>query len=150
MASELKNQLNAAVKAAMKGGEKSRLGTLRLIMAAIKQYEVDNRAELDDPTTIDILTRMSKQRRESIAQFDAGGRQDLADKEREELAIIAEYLPQQLTSAEISQHVESAVRDSGAAGMRDMGKVMALLNQHLKGRADMAAVSALVKSRLAG
>ncbi len=150
MASELKDRLNTAVKAAMKGGEKSRLGALRLIMAAIKQFEVDNRVELDDQTTIDILTRMTKQRRESITQFDAGGRADLADKERAELAIIAEFLPQPLSAAEITQHVETALRDSGAAGMRDMGKVMALLNPHLKGRADMAAVSAEVKARLTG
>lgn len=140
----------AEIKAAMKAGEKERLGALRLASAAFKQFEVDNRAEVDDERAIELLTRMGKQRRESIAQYEAAGRTDLVDKERFELDIIAEFLPAQLDEAGIEAAVEAAIAESSAAGMRDMGKVMGLLNARLKGRADMAAVSARVKARLAG
>ena len=148
MATQFKTALNEAIKAAMKAGDKRRLGALRLILAAVKQYEVDQRAEVDDGVAIDVLTRMAKQRRESLAQYESAGREDLAAQERFELEIIAGYLPQPLTAEEIVRHIDAAVATSGASGMRDMGKVMALLNKDLKGRADMAAVSSQVKARL--
>ncbi len=134
----------------MKAGEKDRLAALRLISAAFKQFEVDQRAEVDDERAVELLTRMAKQRRESIEQYDSAGRDELADKERFELDIIATYLPAQLDAAELEAHVAAAIASTGASGMRDMGKVMGVLNGELKGRADMAAVSALVKARLAG
>lgn len=134
----------------MKAGEKDRLAALRLISAAFKQFEVDQRAEVDDERAVELLTRMAKQRRESIEQYDSAGRDELADKERFELDIIATYLPAQLDAAELEAHVAAAIASTGASGMRDMGKVMGVLNGELKGRADMAAVSALVKASLAG
>lgn len=150
MASQLKEQINDAVKTAMKAGDKARLGTLRLIMAAIKQYEVDNRVALDDDTTIDVLNRMAKQRRESISQFEVAGRTDLVEQEKFELGIITSYLPQALTADEVAQSIDEAIASLGAVGIRDMGKVMGLLSKQLKGRADMAAVSAEIKKRLGG
>jgi len=146
----IKDRLAADIKAAMKAGEKGKLGALRLIAAAIKQFEVDNRSDVDDERAIEILTRMGKQRRESISQFDGAGRDDLAAQERFELDLIAGYLPAQLDSAAIEQHVDAAIAAAGAASPRDMGKVMAVLNAELKGRADMGAVSSLVKARLSG
>lgn len=140
----------ADIKVAMKAGEKDKLAALRLISAAVKQYEVDHRSVADDTQAIELLTRMGKQRRESIAQFEAAGRDDLVAKEQFELALITDYLPAQLDSAAIEAHVIAAIESTGAAGMRDMGKVMAVLNSELKGRADMAAVSGLVKARLSG
>ncbi len=134
----------------MKAGEKDRLAALRLISAAFKQFEVDQRAEVDDERAVELLTRMAKQRRESIEQYDSAGRDELADKERFELDIINAYLPEQLDTAELEAHVAAAIERTGASGMRDMGKVMGVLNGELKGRADMAAVSAMVKARLAG
>lgn len=145
-----KQRLSDDVKHALKSGEKARLGGLRLIAAAVKQFEVDKRIELDDVAAIDLLTRMAKQRRESIAQFQAAARDDLVAQEQLELDLITAYLPQPLSAADIELAIDAAVSESGAAGMRDMGKVMGLLNTRLKGRADMAAVSALVKARLAG
>ncbi|MCP5201686.1 MAG: GatB/YqeY domain-containing protein [Gammaproteobacteria bacterium] len=140
----------ADIKTAMKAGEKDRLAALRLVSAAFKQFEVDNRAEVDDERAVELLTRMGKQRRESIAQYDGAGRGDLADKERFELDIINGFLPEQLDEAAIDAAVAEAIANSGASGMRDMGKVMGLLNASLKGRADMSQVSARVKARLAG
>lgn len=134
----------------MKAGEKDRLAALRLIAAAFKQFEVDERAEVDDERAIELLTRMAKQRRESIEQYSSAGREELAAKERFELDIINAYLPAQLDAAELEAHVAAAIAATGASGMRDMGKVMGVLNGELKGRADMAAVSAMVKARLAG
>jgi len=134
----------------MKAGEKNRLATLRLIAAAFKQFEVDERAEVDDERAIELLTRMAKQRRESIEQYSSAGREELAAQERFELDIINAYLPAQLDAAELEAHVAAAIASTGASGMRDMGKVMGVLNGELKGRADMAAVSAMVKTRLAG
>lgn len=134
----------------MKAGEKDRLAALRLISAAFKQFEVDQRAEVDDERAVELLTRMAKQRRESIEQYDSAGRDELADKERFELDIINAYLPEQLDTAALEAHVAAAIERTGASGMRDMGKVMGVLNGELKGRADMAAVSAMVKARLAG
>jgi uncharacterized protein len=141
MSVQFKTDLNAAIKTALKGGDKPRLGALRLILAAVKQYEIDERV-------LDVLTRMAKQRRESLAQYESAGRADLAAQERFELDIIQSYLPQPLSLEEIASHVEAAVAATGASGVRDMGKVMALLNKDLKGRADMAAVSSQVKARL--
>ena len=134
----------------MKAGEKNRLATLRLIAAAFKQFEVDERAEVDDERAVELLTRMAKQRRESIEQYSSAGREELAAQERFELDIINAYLPAQLDAAELEAHVAAAIASTGASGMRDMGKVMGVLNGELKGRADMAAVSAMVKTRLAG
>ena len=148
MASSVKDRLGNDVKAAMKASDKVRLGTLRLILAAIKQYEVDERRDADDAICTDLLTKMAKQRRESIAQYTQGGRQALADREETELGIIAEYLPAQLSEAEIAAAVDAAIASTGAAGPKDMGKVMGRLGGELKGRADMAAVSALVRTRL--
>ena len=150
MSESFKERLNEDVKTALRAGEKSKLGALRLIAAAIKQFEVDRRIALDDQAGLELLTKMAKQRRESITQFQAAGRDDLVAQEQFELDLILGYLPQPLSAAEIEQHVASAIEVSGATGVRDMGKVMAVLNTQVKGRADMAAVSALVKARLAG
>lgn len=150
MSGTIKDRLTADIKAAMKAGDKSKLGALRLIAAAIKQFEVDNRSAVDDERAVEILTRMGKQRRESISQFDSAGRDDLATQERFELELIAGYLPAQLDSAAVEQHVDAAIAAAGAASLRDMGKVMAVLNAELKGRADMGVVSSLVKARLSG
>ncbi|MCU7960952.1 MAG: GatB/YqeY domain-containing protein [gamma proteobacterium symbiont of Bathyaustriella thionipta] len=144
----MKQRIISDMKAAMKAGEKPRLGTIRLITAAIKQVEVDERRELSDDDILAILNRMVKQRRDSISQYEKADRQDLADQEIFELDLIQTYLPAQLSEAEIKQAVENAVKDSGAASMRDMGKVMGLLNASLQGRADMSKVSGLVKQAL--
>ena len=150
MDATFKERLNEDVKAALRAGEKDKLGALRLILAAVKQFEVDKRVPLDDGTAVDVLTKMAKQRRESLAQFEAAGRNDLASKEQFELDLITGYLPAPFTDAEIEQQVDAAIATCGAAGMRDMGKVMGILNAGLKGRADMANVSARVKARLSG
>lgn len=148
--SELRTRINEAVKTAMKAGEKARLGVLRLITAALKQREVDERIELGDDDVIATLSKMLKQRRESIAQYEQANRQDLADQERVEIEIISEFLPQPLTPAEVDQLIERAIRDAGANSVRDMGKVMASLKPQIQGRADPAAVSTRVKERLSG
>ena len=138
------------MKAAMRAREPARLSAIRLILAAIKQKEVDERIELTDADVLSILEKMIKQRRESIAQFEGAGRADLADAEKFELGILSGYLPQQASTSEIEQEVAKAVAESGASVIKDMGKVMALLKARLSGRADMAKVSALVKGRLSG
>ena len=148
--SALKTQINAAMKDAMRAKEKERLGTIRLILAEIKRIEVDERIELDDTRVLATLDKMSKQRRDSITQFDEAGRTDLADSERQELEVIKTFLPQPLTTDEIKALLEDAVTSTGAAGMQDMGKLMAELKPALQGRADMGEVSKLVKARLAG
>ena len=148
MSTLFKERLNDDIKVALKASEKDKLRALRLILAGVKQFEVDNRAELDDEESIALLTKMAKQRRESITQFDAAGRDDLVATERFELDLIIGYLPQQLTDAEIDLAIESALSSTDATSMRDMGKVMGRLNDELKGQADMGAVSAKVKSRL--
>lgn len=148
--SALKAQINAAMKDAMRAKEKERLGTIRLILAEIKRIEVDERIELDDARVLATLDKMSKQRRDSITQFDEAGRTDLADSERQELEVIKTFLPQPLTTDEIKALLEDAVTSTGAAGMQDMGKLMAELKPALQGRADMGEVSKLVKARLAG
>ncbi len=146
--SEIKTAVLADIKACMKSGDKARLGVLRLISSAVKQREVDERVDTDDAAMISILDKMAKQRRESIEQFTTAGRADLADAEKAELEIIKAYLPEQLSEAEINQAIDKAVTDSGASSIRDMGKVMGILKPELQGKADMAAVSSLVKSRL--
>lgn len=134
----------------MRARDAARLSTLRLLAAALKQKEVDERVELGDAEVLAILEKMIKQRRESIAQFEKAARQDLADKEKDEIAVLEAYLPQRLSDAEIQKEIDSAVSATGASGVKDMGKVMALLKPRLAGRADIGAVSALVKSRLSG
>ncbi len=145
----LKTQLTDDMKAAMKGGDKARLGVIRLVNAAIKQKEVDKRIELDDAQVLAVLEKMVKQRRDSISQYDAAGRQDLADIERAELAVIETYLPAKLDAAAIQAAIEAAVAETGAASPSDMGKRMAVLKPRLAGQADMGEVSKLVKLRLA-
>lgn len=145
----LKSRITDDMKTAMKARDAVRLSAIRLLMAAIKQKEVDERIELDDAAIVAVVDKMLKQRRDSVTQYEAGGRQDLADQEKAEMAVLADYLPQQLSVAEINALIEAAVESSGAAGMQDMGKVMALLRPQLAGRADMAAVSTLIKARLA-
>lgn len=146
----LKQRLDEDVKAAMRARDRDRLGTLRLMTAAIKQREVDERITLDDAQVLAVIDKMVKQRRESIAQFDAAGRTDLADKERFELAILQEFLPAALGEAEIDQLIGEALAASGAQSARDMGAVMAQLRPKVQGRADMADVSRRVKARLGG
>ena len=146
----LKTQLTDDMKTAMKGGDKARLGVIRLILAAIKQREVDERIELDDPQVLAVLEKMVKQRRDSISQYDAANRQHLADIERAEMAVIETYLPAKLDAAAIQAAIEAAVAETGASGPADMGKLMAVLKPKLAGQADMGEVSKLVKQRLAG
>jgi len=138
------------MKSAMRAKDSARLSAIRLILAAIKQKEVDERIELTDADVVSILEKMIKQRRESIVQFEKAARADLADAEKFELGVLGGYLPQQLGDAEIQKEINAAVTESGASGMKDMGKVMALLKPRLAGRADMGKVSSLVKYRLSG
>jgi hypothetical protein len=145
----LKDQLKDQQKLAMLAKDKARLGAIRLLMAEIKQREVDSRIELNDEDILAVVTKMVKQRRDSISQFEAAGRQDLADKESAEIVVLQEFLPQQLTADEIAALIEQAITESGAAVMADMGKVMAVLKPKIQGRADVGAVSAQVKTRLA-
>ena len=145
----LKDQLKDQQKLAMLARDKTRLGAIRLLMAEIKQREVDSRIELNDEDILAVVTKMVKQRRDSISQFEAAGRQDLADKESAEILVLQEFLPQQLTADEIAALIEQAITESGAAVMADMGKVMAVLKPKIQGRADVGAVSAQVKTRLA-
>jgi len=144
----LKDKILGDVKDAMKAGEKDRLKVLRLITAAIKQVEVDERVDLDDPAVLGILTKMVKQRRDSITQFQQGKRQDLADIEQAEIEIIADYLPAQLSDAELDALIEDAISTTGAESIRDMGKVMGIVKAKAQGRADMGAVGGKVKARL--
>ncbi|WP_309265640.1 GatB/YqeY domain-containing protein [Aeromonas salmonicida] len=145
----LKDQLKDQQKLAMLARDKARLGAIRLLMAEIKQREVDSRIELNDEDILAVVTKMVKQRRDSISQFEAAGRQDLADKESAEIVVLQEFLPQQLTADKIAALIEQAITESGAAVMADMGKVMAVLKPKIQGRADVGAVSAQVKTRLA-
>ncbi|MBT3048686.1 MAG: GatB/YqeY domain-containing protein [Candidatus Thiodiazotropha sp.] len=144
----LKAQILDDVKQAMKAKQKERLGTLRLITAAIKQREVDERCELDDTQVLAILEKMIKQRRDSIKQYEDAGRQELADQEKSEIAIIEAYMPAGLGEDEIAALIEGAIAETGASGMKDMGKVMGLLKPQMQGRADMGKVSGLVKQKL--
>jgi uncharacterized protein len=146
----LKERIEEDMKAAMRARDSARLSAVRLLLAAIKQREIDDRVELDDAAALGVIEKMIKQRRESIVQYDKAGRSDLADVEKFELAVLAAYLPQQLGHAEIEQAVAAALAESGAASVKDMGKAMALLKSRLAGRADMGQVSALVRARLGG
>ncbi|HEX5628651.1 MAG TPA: GatB/YqeY domain-containing protein [Usitatibacteraceae bacterium] len=146
----LRDRVNEDVKAAMKAREAERLGTLRLLTAAMKQREVDERIVLDDAGVVAVIEKMLKQRRDSVAQYEQAGRQDLADAEKREMAILGAYLPQQLAEAEIAAIVAEAVAAAGAKAPSDMGKVMAIVKPKVAGRADMGRVSALVKASLAG
>ena len=146
----LKARITDDMKAAMRAKETARLGTIRLLLAAIKQKEVDERAELDDAAIGSIVEKLIKQRKDSISQFQAAGRADLVEAEQGELAVLQAYLPEQLSAAEVDAAVAAAIAESGAAGPKDMGKVMGLLKPRLAGRADMGQVSALIKARLAG
>jgi uncharacterized protein YqeY len=145
----LKERLIEDMKAAMKGGDKNRLGVIRLINAAIKQREVDERITLDDSQVLAAIEKMLKQRRDSIAQFRAAGREDLATIEEFEVGVIQTYQPEQLSAAEIEAIVVKAVADSGASSAKDMGKVVGLIKPQVAGRADMGQISALVKAKLA-
>ena len=136
------------MKTAMKGGDKARLGVVRLILAALKQVEVDERVELDDARIISILDKMLKQRRESASQYESAGRQDLLDQEVYEIGVLQTYLPAALTDAELEQLITEAVACSGATSMQDMGKVMALLKPKVQGRTDMGALSGKIKAKL--
>jgi uncharacterized protein YqeY len=146
----LKAQLTEDMKAAMRAKESARLATVRLILAEIKRKEVDEQIELDDAQTLAIVEKMIKQRKDSITQFEAGGRADLADIEKAELAILSTYMPAGLSDEEIAAEVAAAVASTGAAGPQDMGKVMGVLKPKLAGRADMTVVSGLVKKALTG
>ena len=148
MADTLKDQLTADMKEAMRAKEKERLGTIRLVLAAIKQREVDERIELDDTQVLAVLDKMVKQRRDSIKQYTDAGRDELAAKEESEIAVIQAYLPAALSDEEIDAMIEEAITSTGAAGMQDMGKVMGQLKPKLQGRADMGQVSGKIKARL--
>ncbi len=144
----LKTRIQSDVKAAMKAADRERLKVLRMLQAAIKQIEVDERREIDDPDVLGVLTKMVKQRRDSVSQFTEGGRKDLADAELAEIAVLEEYLPEPLSETELDELIDRAIDETGATGMRDMGKVMGIVKDRVQGRADMGAVSGRVKSRL--
>jgi uncharacterized protein YqeY len=146
----LKTRITEDMKAAMKARESARLGAIRLLLAAIKQKEVDERGELDDAAVIAVIEKLTKQRKDSVAQYEAAGRQELADAEEFEIAVLAAYLPEKMSAADTAAAVAAAVAETGAAGPADMGKVMAVLKPRLAGKADMAEVSKLVKAALAG
>lgn len=150
MAEGLKERIQADVKDAMRARDKERLATLRMITAGLQQKEVDDRVELDDAAVLALLDKMAKQRRESIEQYEQGGRDELAQRERAELAVIESYLPQPLSDAELDALVTEAITATGAAAMADMGRVMGELKPRVQGRADMGEVSARVKARLGG
>ena len=144
----LKEQITQDMKSAMKAGDKDRLKVVRLVLAALKQVEIDSRKELDDATAFSVLNKMVKQRRDSVEQFDKGGREDLSAIERGEIAILETYLPSQLSADELATLVDEVIRETGAASIRDMGKVMAQIKAKAAGRIDMGAVSATIKDRL--
>ncbi len=146
----LKTRITEDMKAAMKARESARLGAIRLLLAAIKQKEVYERGELDDAAVVAVIEKLTKQRKDSVAQYEAAGRQELADAEEFEIAVLAAYLPEKMSAADTAAAVAAAVAETGAAGPADMGKVMAVLKPRLAGKADMAEVSKLVKAALAG
>jgi hypothetical protein len=145
----LKTQLTDDMKTAMKGGDKDRLGVIRLINAGIKQREVDERIMLDDAQVLSVLEKMLKQRRDSVSQFEAAGRTDLADKEKFEIGVIQHYMPAQMTAEEVDSAIAAAIAESGAASPKDMGKVMSIVKPKMAGRTDMGKLSELVKTKLA-
>jgi hypothetical protein len=144
----LKERVQDDMKAAMRAKDAARLSAIRLLLAALTQKEVDERLQLADADVLAIIEKMVKQRRESIAQFEKAARQDLADQEKFEIGVLTAYLPQQMGEAEVAQAIAAAVSEAGASGVKDMGKVMALLKPRLAGRADMGKVSGLVKAKL--
>jgi uncharacterized protein YqeY len=146
----LKERITEDMKAAMRSGEKERLGLIRMITSAIKQREVDERIALDDAQVLSVLEKMIKQRKESLVMFQAGNRQDLVDKEAAEITLLQGYLPSQLSDAEIDALIKEAIAATGAASIKDMGKVMGLIKGKAQGRADMGAVGAKIKARLSG
>jgi uncharacterized protein YqeY len=146
----LKQQLTEDMKNAMRGGDKQRLGVIRLMLAAIKQREVDERTEQDDVQVLATLEKMMKQRKDSVSQFDAAGREDLSAIERDEMTVIETYLPSKLDDVAIDALINAAITDTGASSPRDMGKVVAAVKEKAAGRADMAVVSSKIKARLAG
>jgi uncharacterized protein len=146
----LKERITEDMKAAMRASEKERLSTIRMVQAAIKQREVDERITLDDAQVVAVLEKMVKQRRESIVQFEQGGRNDLADKERSEIALLQAYLPAQLSEAEVDALIQEAIASTGAASVKDMGKVMGVVKARAAGRTDMGAASARIKAALGG
>ncbi len=150
MASQLKQRIQEDVTAAMRARDKPRVSALRLVTAAIKQLEVDSRTQLDDPDVLRVLEKMLKQRRDSLRQFSDAGRQDLADQESYEIAVIESYMPEALSTEELQALIDSAIAETGANSIRDMGKVMGLLKSRVQGRADLGAVSATVKQKLNG
>lgn len=146
--SALNDRIKEAMKDAMRAKEKARLSTIRLVLSAIKQVEVDTRTELDDTAILAILDKMVKQRRESIKQYEDAGRQELADVEQAEIEVLQEFLPKPLTDDEVAELIEQAINSTGAESIKDMGKVMGILKPQLQGRADMGQVSGKIKSRL--
>ena len=146
----LKEKITDDVKTAMRAKEEARLGTLRMLTAAIKQREVDGRIQLDDAQVVAVIEKLLKQSRESIEQFEKGGRKDLADKERSEMAVWQVYMPQQLSDAEIDKFVAEAIATTSASSIKDMGKVMGILKTQLQGRADMGQVGSKIKAKLGG
>ncbi len=146
----LKERITEDMKAAMRASDKERLSTIRMAQAAIKQREVDERITLDDAQVIAVLEKMIKQRRESVVQFEQGGRKDLADKEKAEIVLLQSYLPAQLTDAEVDALIKDAIATTGAVSMKDMGKVMGAVKAKAAGRADMGALSARIKTALGG
>lgn len=146
----LKHRITEDMKAAMRAKDAPRLSAVRLLLAAVKQKEVDERVELGDAEVISVVEKLQKQRRDALSQFEAAGRQDLADKEKFELEVLQGYLPQQLSEAEVASAVDAAIAATGAAGVKDTGKVMAHLKAGLAGRADMGKVSGLVRAKLSG
>ena len=150
MTTQLKQRILEDVTATMRAKDKPRLGTLRLVTAAIKQLEVDSRSCLDDASVLAVLEKMLKQRRDSLQQYSDAGRQDLADQESYEIAIIETYMPEALPAVELTALIDAAIAETGATSMRDMGTVMGLLKSRVQGRADLGAVSGTVKQKLAG
>ncbi len=148
--SALKQQITEAMKDAMRAKDKVRLGTIRLALAEIKKIEVDERIDPDDARVTGILDKMIKQRRESVKQYEAGNRQDLADVETAEISVLQEFMPQALTAEDLNAIISKALAESGATGIQDMGKVMAAVRPAVIGRADMAAVSQIIKQQLSG
>jgi len=146
--SGLKQRINDEVKSSMRSQDRERLAVLRMIMAAIKQKEVDERIELDDGQVLTVLDKMAKQHRDSIDQFSKAGREDLVAKENNELQVVLEFMPAQLTETELDQMIREAITETGAAGIKDMGKVMGVLKANVQGKADMGKVSSMVKQKL--
>ena len=146
----LKERITDDMKAAMRSGDKERLGAIRMITSAIKQREVDERITLDDSQVLSVVEKMIKQRKESVVQFQSGNRQDLADKESAEISLLQSYMPAQLGDTELDQMIAAAIATTGAASIKDMGKVMGIIKSQAQGRADMAAVGAKIKAKLGG